>query len=204
MFAQVIQAKTNDPDAVLERMGEWDRSVKPGAQGFLGSTAGVSDTGELIAIARFESEEAARRNSDRPEQSEWWAGMEKLLDGAARFYDSTEVEILFDGGSDAAGFVQVIQGRIRNADDKERWARMEAEAEGWMRENRPDLIGSVRVWQDLSFTDVIYFTSEEEARAGEKKMQESGGGEHPDGGDWAEQVDDLKFIDLRKPFFSSP
>jgi hypothetical protein len=202
VFAQVIQGRMNDADALRSRMEEWDRSLKPGAEGFLGSTAGVSDAGEFIAIARFETEEAARRNSDRPEQGEWWAETEKLLDGDARFYDSHEVEVSWGGGSDSAGFVQVIQGRLKDEEHKARWRRAEADAEQWMRDNRPDVIGGVRAWQDTNFSDFVYFTSEQEAREGEKKQPPAEDGSSAD--DWMGEIEDLKFIDLRRPYFSSP
>jgi hypothetical protein len=202
MFAQVIQGRTSDPAALWNRMEEWDRSLKPGAQGFLGSTAGVADDGEFILIARFDSEDAARRNSDRPEQGEWWAETEKHLEGDVRFYDCTEVETFFGGGSDDAGFVQVIQGRFGDESQKERWRQAEAEAEDWLRENRPDLIGGVRAWQGTNFSDFVYFTSEGEARVGERKQPPADS--RGDAGDWMQQVEDLKFIDLRRPYFSSP
>jgi hypothetical protein len=202
MFAQVIQGRTNDPTALWNRFEEWDRDLKPGAQGFLGSTAGVSDDGQFIAIARFESEEAARRNSDRGEQGEWWTETEKHLEGEVRFYDCTEVEVTWGGGSDDAGFVQVIQGRLEDEDRKARWREAEAGAEQWVRENRPELIGGIRAWQGTNFTDFVYFTSEEEARAGEQKHPPAEPGESAE--DWMGQVEDLKFIDLKRPYFSSP
>ncbi|MDQ3767277.1 MAG: hypothetical protein M3346_08035 [Actinomycetota bacterium] len=197
MFAQVIQGRTGDAVALWNRMEEWDRNLKPGAEGFLGSTAGVSDDGEFITLARFESEEAARTNSDRPEQGEWWTETEKLFEGEVRFYDSTEVDLTLVGGSDDAGFVQVIQGRVK---DKQRLGEMETKGETWMQENRPDVIGSVRAWQDDEFSEFIYFTSEEDARVGEKKEAPEMGSEE----EWAGIMENVKFIDLRKPFFSSP
>ena len=200
MFAQVIQARTTDEAAVRARFEEWDRSLKAGAHGFLGSTGGVSDDGEFIAIARFESAEAAQRNSDRPEQGEWWVETEKFLEGEVRFYDCTEVEVQWGGGSDEAGFVQVIQGRIKNESDKDRWRAMEQEAEAWMKENRPDVIGAVTAWQGPNFSNFVYFTSEEEARVGEQKRPPGGS----EGDDWMQSVEDLKFIDLKRPYFSSP
>ncbi|MDQ3783554.1 MAG: hypothetical protein M3360_01485 [Actinomycetota bacterium] len=197
MFAQVIQGRTDDAAGLWNRMEEWDRELKPGAEGFLGSTVGVSDDGEFITIARFESEEAAKRNSDRPEQSQWWAETEELFDGEVRFYDSTEVDLTLGGGSDDAGFVQVIQGRVK---DKQRLSELEAQGEAWMQENRPDVIGGVRVWQGEEFSEFIYFTSEEEARVGEKKEAPDMGSEE----EWAGIMEDVKFIDIRNPFFSSP
>jgi hypothetical protein len=200
MFAQVIQARATDEAAVRARFEEWDRSLKADAEGFLGSTGGVSDDGEFIVIARFESAEAAQRNSDRPEQGEWWAETEKLLEGEVRFYDCNEVEVRWGGGSDAAGFVQVIQGRLKSDGDKARWRAMEQEAEAWMKENRPDVMGAVSAWQGPNFSDFVYFTSEEEARVGEQK-QPPGGSE---GDDWMQSIEDVKFIDLKRPHFSSP
>ncbi len=197
MFAQVIQGRTGDAVAVWNRLEEWDRELKPGAEGFLGTTAGISDDGEFIAIARFESEEAAGKNSDRPEQGEWWEATEKLFDGDVRFYDSTDVDLMLEGGSDDAGFVQVMQGRVK---DKQRLSELEAQAEGWMQENRPDVIGSTRVWQGEEFSEFIFFTSEEDARVGEKKDTPEMGSQE----DWAGMMEDMKFIDIRKPFFSSP
>jgi hypothetical protein len=201
MFAQVIQGRTNDPAALWNRFEEWDRSLKPGAQGFLGSTGGVSEDGEVIVMARFESEDSARSNSDRPEQSEWWAETEKNFEGEVRFYDSTDVETTWGGGTDDAGFVQVIQGRLPSREQRERWKQAEDEAEEWMRENRPDVMGSVTVWQDTDFTQLVYFTSEEEARIGEQKQPSEASGAQED---WMGQIEDLKFVDLKRPYFSSP
>jgi hypothetical protein len=200
MFAQVFQARTTDEAALRARFEEWDRSLKAGADGFLGSTGGVSDDGEFIAIARFESAEAAQRNSDRPEQGEWWVETEKFLEGEVRFYDCTEVEVQWGGGSDDAGFVQVIQGRIKNESDKDRWRAMEQEAGAWMKENRPDVIGAVSAWQGPNFSNFVYFTSEEEARVGEQKQPPG----ESEGDDWMQSIEDVKFIDLKRPHFSSP
>jgi hypothetical protein len=199
MFAQVIQAKTTDEAGMRARFEEWDRSLKAGADGFLGSTAGVSDDGEFIAIARFESAEAAQRNSDRSEQGAWWAETEKLLEGEVRFYDCSDVEVRWGGGSDDAGFVQVIQGRLKNEDDRDRWRAMEQEAGAWMKENRPEVLGAVAAWQGRNFSDFVYFTSEEDARAGEQKQPPGGEGE-----DWMQSIEDVKFIDLKRPYFSTP
>ncbi len=69
MFVQVIQGRAKDPAGLRKQFQAWDNELRPRATGFLGSTAGVSDDGEFIALARFESEEAARANSDSPEQA---------------------------------------------------------------------------------------------------------------------------------------
>ena len=51
----------------------------------LGGTAGVTEDGRFIAVVRFESEEDARRNRDRPEQDRWWSETAKLFDGSPHF-----------------------------------------------------------------------------------------------------------------------
>ena len=110
MFVQVITGKVTDAAAVRTALDRWLEELAPGATGWLGSTAGVTADGRLVALARFESEEAARRNSDRPEQGQWWAETAKLLDGEATFRDSTSVMPDVRGDPDQAEFVQVMQG----------------------------------------------------------------------------------------------
>ena len=91
-------------------------------------------------VVRFESEEAARRNSERPEQDQWWTETEKLFDGGATFADSTDVTVDVQGDPDEAGFVQIMQGRGTDpdrakqlmAEDSDKWAAF-----------RPEMIGSV-------------------------------------------------------------
>ncbi|HEX8770069.1 MAG TPA: hypothetical protein VF711_04800, partial [Acidimicrobiales bacterium] len=111
MFIQVITAKVVDAEGLKRQVDRWEADLRPEATGFLGSTGGIADDGRFIVLARFESEEAARRNSDRPEQGEWWAETEKMLD-EVQFKDSVEVVTMRGGGSDDAGFVQVMLGRV--------------------------------------------------------------------------------------------
>ena len=111
MFIQVITGKCSDPEAFKRQGEKWEQELRPGATGFLGSTGGTTEDGRFIEIARFESEEAARANSDRPEQGAWWAETEKVVDGA-EFRDSTDIVTFLGGGKDNAGFVQVMRGRV--------------------------------------------------------------------------------------------
>jgi hypothetical protein len=166
MFVQIIEGRTQDAEG-LKRQGErWQTEVKPGAIGFLGVTSGATADGRAITIARFESEAAARANSERPEQSGWWAEMSKYYDGEVSFTESSDVEEPLGGGSNDAGFVQVMKSR---GVDRARMARLDEQLEKFAKQ-RPDLIGSVRVWTGPdSCVEVNYFTSEAEARAGEQK-----------------------------------
>lgn len=201
MFVQVIEGQTSDVGALRVQIEAWDRDVKPGAIGFLGSTGGVTEDGTFITAARFESEEAARANSDRAEQSEWWETTSKLFNGEPTFYDCTDVDEFNGGGSDEAGFVQVIQGYAK---DKEKMKEMgkQMEADQSMQQQRPDVIGGFVAWGPKDgFSQFIYFTSEEEARKGEQAGAES---DDESGQQWSDMVKDVKFLDLKDPWLTSP
>jgi len=109
MFVQIIEGKTSDPRAIVERGEQWQRDLRPGATGYLGVTAGVTAEGRSIAIVRFEDEASARANAARPEQTAWFEGMAKLYDGEPSFTESTDVTEWLGGGSNEAGFVQVMK-----------------------------------------------------------------------------------------------
>jgi hypothetical protein len=167
MFIQVIQGKIADVDGLREAVQRWSEEIAPHVTGWLGTTGGVTPDGTAIAVVRFESEEAARRNSDRPEQQQWWAEASKHFAGEVTFHDCPETVTFLDGGSDDAGFVQIIQGRSSNVGRLMELMEQSSEA---LRELRPDVIGgSVALHGDGGFTQVVYFTSEEAAREGERK-----------------------------------
>jgi len=150
---------------------------------------------------RFESAEAAQRNSDRPEQDRWWAETSRLYDGEVTFKDSSDVTVDTTGDPDRAGFVQVMQGRGSDPDrarelmgqDADKWANF-----------RPDVIGSVAVGHEGgAYTMAMYFTSEAEAREGERKepppelaaqMEEMG----------KLSIGEPEFFDLKEPWLYSP
>jgi hypothetical protein len=201
MFVQVIQGQVSDAGQARAALDRWFQEVAPGAIGWLGSTAGVTEDGRFVALARFESEEAARRNSDRPEQDQWWTETARLFTGEATFKDSSDVTVDITGEPDNAGFVQVIQGRGSDPDrarelmgqDSSEWAAF-----------RPDIIGSVGVGHDGgAYTMALYFTSEEAAREGERKeppphlqaqMEEMG----------KLSIGVPEFFDLKQPWLYSP
>ncbi|HEV7963306.1 MAG TPA: hypothetical protein VGP57_12280 [Actinoplanes sp.] len=167
MFVQIIQGKTSNPEALTAAVDRWMQDLAPGATGWLGSTGGVTEDGRFIATVRFESEEAARRNSARPEQDQWWAETSKLFDGAATFRDSGDVTVDLNGDPDRAGFVQIMRGR--SSDPERARQLMDQDADKWTA-LRPDMVGSVAIGHDDgAYTMVMYFTSEAEAREGERK-----------------------------------
>lgn len=166
MFVQVMEGRVSDVEGLRAQVEKWRAELAPGAKGYLGTTAGVTGDGNFIGVVRFESEEAARANSDRPEQGEWWAATSGFYDGEVTFTDCPEVDTFGAGGSDDAGFVQVIKGRA----DRAALAPVAAETDEVLRRTRPDVIGGVVAWPgDGTFIQTVYFTSQEEARTNEKR-----------------------------------
>jgi hypothetical protein len=201
MFAQVIRGQVSDPNRLREALDNWMRDLAPGAEGWLGSTSGVSADGRAVAIVRFESEEAGRRNSERPEQDQWWSETAKLYEGDVTFENSTKVDVDTPGNPDDAGFVQVMQGHTSNPERAREL--MNPNSPDWA-DYRPEILGSLSVAHDEGkYTVAIYFTSEAEAREGETKpvpaelqaqMAEMN----------ALSVGETEFIDLTDPWLSSP
>ena len=201
MFAQVIQGRASDPAGLKKQWERWDQELKPKSKGYLGGTAGVTADGEFIAIARFESEEAAKSNSDSAEQGAWWEETSQYLSDTM-FHDCTEVDLGDGGGSDDAGFVQVIQGKVTDvAKARELDQRMEPR----LKDLRPDVIGSVTAWhpQNGRFTNFVYFTSETEARAKEKEMESAEGFQEFMTEMQAISDGEPKYLDITDPWMSS-
>jgi hypothetical protein len=170
MFIQVITGKVTDADE-FQRLGDrWESELRPGATGYLGVTEGMTDDGRFVVAARFESKEAAAANSSRPEQGAWFAEMEQAVADVI-FHDCSRVETLFGGGTDAAGFVQVMRGHVRDAAKATEMFAHAADAEKVLRAVRPDVIGEVVALHDDDggYSDLVYFTSEADARAAEQR-----------------------------------
>ena len=193
MFVQIIQGKVKDEAGLRKQQDRWNEEIRPGAQGFLGATSGVAKDGTWITLARFESEEAARRNSDRPEQGMWWSETQQYLSDVT-FHDCTMVDEMMGGGSNEAGFVQVMQGRAK---DPEKLRSMGREMEPDMKKMRPDVLGGIVAWHGdgKDFTQTMYFQSESRAREEEAKM--SGDGPPPE---WAQEMEITNYIDLSDPW----
>ncbi len=200
MFVQVIRGRVSDPAQLRAAMDLWTERLAAGAQGWLGSTAGVTEDGRFVALARFDSEQAAERNSERPEQHQWWMETAKLFDGEVTFADSSDVTVDLPGDPDTAGFVQVMQGR---GSDPDRARELMAQNPDEWAAFRPEVLGSVAVGHEGGgYTMALYFTSEDAAREGERK-------EPPPAlrAQMAEMdrlsVGEPEFLDLRQPWLIS-
>jgi len=165
MFVQVIEGKTSNAAGIIEMGDRWQRELRPGAVGYLGVTAGATADGRTIAIVRFEDEAAARANGERPEQGAWFQEMAKLYDGEPSFTESSDTTEWLGGGSNDAGFVQVMKS---TGVDRAVLEKMDEVFAQYI-DQRPEVLGGLRIWTGpTSCFDVAYFTSEADARKGEQ------------------------------------
>ena len=118
-----------------------------------------------------------------------------MFDGEPTFRETSDITVLLDGGSDSAGFVQVMEGTVS---DRAKAEALETdEMLEQLRAARPDVIGSVRMWfGGGAFVEAVYFTSEDEARAGETSEEFSGPEQ-----DFAAVYGEVIYTDLRDPVF---
>jgi hypothetical protein len=157
---------------------------------------GITDDGTFIGFARFADAASAKANADRPEQTAWFEETRKFFDEDPSFRESSDVTELLEGGSDRAGFVQVMEGSVS---DRPKAEAMETpELLDQLRAARPDLIGSLRVWFDSgTFAEAAYFTSEADARKGEASAEFNAPQE-----DLMALYGEMTFLDLRDPILT--
>ena len=200
MFVQVIQGKVRDKDEVRAQLDRWVSDLAPRSIGWLGTTAGVADDGTFVALARFESEAAADKNSSLPEQGEWWDAMAATFDGEPTFLNSTECDLDTPGDPSRAGFVQVMRGKVS---DPQRLRELLGVTPDALAAARPDILGRLWCLHDAGeWTMAIWFTSEAEAREGEQKEMP------PELAERFAEVqtlgDEPSFIDLTDPWMDGP
>jgi hypothetical protein len=196
VFIQVFQGKCTREAELRAHLERWREEQGPKAKGWLGGTYGFTDDHEFLGIVRFESREAAMANSEREEQSAWAREMMALMDGPVEFHDCDDVTLMLDGGSDEAGFVQVIRGRV---EDVERAKAMMTQDATVLHEMRPEILGAtMAIEPDGTFTQSVFFTDESSARQGEQQEPPA------DVREFMETVmADARFYDLHHPWFAS-
>ena len=201
MFVQIFQGRVSDASAMRAQLDTWAAELAPGAAGWLGSTAGVTEDGRFVALARFSSEEAAQENSQRPEQSQWWESTAALFTDEPAFHNSNAVDVDTYGDPSQAGFVQVMQGRTSDPDRAREL--MSSDPTDWAT-FRPDILGTLMIThEDDAWTMAIYFTSEAAAREGEQKPPP------PETEEMMKELDSLSvgepaFFDLKEPWLHAP
>ena len=197
MFIQIIQGRCTRQDELHTMLDRWPEELGPGADGWLGGTYGFTDDDQFVAVVRFEDREKAMANSQRPEQDRWAKELAAMFDGPLEFHDCDDVTLLFDGGSDDAGFVQIIRGKV---DDPARLRRLMTDDPTELRRMRPEIIGAtLAIEPDGTFTETVAFTDEASARSGEQM-------EPPE--DVRRELEyamqGATFYDLHHPWFNSP
>ena len=200
MFIRVIQGRATNPPGIRRDLGRWQRQLATDADGWLGSTTGITDDGWSVTVVRFASEAQARRNSDRPEQREWWRDASQHL-ARVVVHDASKIHLDQDGGAEEAGFVRVVQG---HCDDLARMVRTVPGQEDQAGQ-APHVLGmTVAEHADRpgDFTQIVYFSSEQDARRLEQESPieaEEPAQEHQRG-----LMTDLRSFDLRDPQMLKP
>jgi len=196
VFIQYIQGKCQRPADLRRMLDRWQAELEPNAVGYLGGTYGfANDTDTFCAVVRFESREAAEQNSARPEQDQWFNEVQKCFTGPVEFKNADEVTVMLEGGSDTAGFVQVMRGRVLDAERLKDLSRFDDQ----LRQLRPEIIGGTfAIAEDGSFINTVAFTDEESARRGEQQEMPAEVGQDMDAA-----MADISYLDLREPWFTS-
>jgi hypothetical protein len=197
VFIQIVQGSCTRREELHSVVDEWcvDMADRPG---WLGGTFGFTGNGSFVGVVRFETSAAAHENARRPESAMWWAAAAALFDSPPRCHESDDVLMMMAGGSDNAGFVQVIQGRIKDS-ALLRTMTGDSRLISMLHEARPDIIGATLVIEeDGSFTETIAFTSENAAREGERADLPAEVANALDG-----SMEDVTYTDLHEPWFGS-
>lgn len=186
MFSQVAQAHTTDPAAAQRALKRW--ATIPGV---VNVTAGITEDGRLIAVITYESEESAHSAThDR----------QALLNGRVSVRDGTRTDLFTPGDLTRSSFVQVVQGQVTDIVEARRHRDLLEEA---LAEHLPCLLGTLTVEHDgQRFTRVLYFSTEEEARAVERDTPAEV--RHIDEGALRLLTGPVEFTDLRDPWVLVP
>jgi hypothetical protein len=195
MFIQMMEGRVADEAGLRAQLDAWMSDLAPGAAGWVGATMGLTADGSYVAVVRFESEAAAQANADRPEQGAWWQAFAATIDGEVTFTNCPDVDTFGAGGSDDAGFVQIMIGK----GDRAAIAPIADELSATLARMRPDVTGGTIGWPgDGSFVQTVYFTNEADARKAESADPAS-----QEDREAMERLNSLmtfdRFIDLPKP-----
>lgn len=197
MFIQIVQGPCSRQKEMHRVVDGWcaDMADRPG---WLGGTFGFADDGAFHGVVRFETPDACHENAQRPEAAMWWAAALEHFDGEPRIHESDDVILLMDGGSDDAGFVQILQGRVLDT-DLLRSMGSDQQLNSMIAQARPEIIGATfLIEEDGTFTETVAFTSEEAARRNEASPAMQGVLEQMD-----RSMADISFVDLHSPWFGS-
>lgn len=200
MFIQMVQGGCAQQDDMRMLVDDWCKAMSE-RPGWLGGTYGFTDDGSFVGVVRYESAAACRELCSSDDAALWWACAETLFTGAPEIHQSEDVAIMLEGGSDDAGFVQVIQSRVK-PENRARLLDLVQREEAELSKYRPDVIGgTIAIDEDGVVTETVAFTSESEARIGEKREMPAEVAQQFD--EQMTLVEDVTYIDLHHPWFAS-
>ena len=160
MFVEVIQGMATDPLKVHQKLDRWVSDIAPHAPGWHDTTAGVAADGRFIAMIRFDSTDAPI-----PGHDQWRTETMALLDGDSSHLVYDRVVVLKERGVGAAGFVQIVLGRVHDPAAAETYLK---DFDQIVAPLRPDSTGRVMASRaDGHFVGAFSFSSEHDARIGE-------------------------------------
>jgi len=195
VFIQMVQGGSAQQDDMRMLVDDWCRGMAE-RPGWLGGTYGFTDDGTFVGVVRYESEAACREICATDDAALWWACAESLFSAGPEIHQSEDVSIMLDGGSDDAGFVQVMRGRVADADKLRRLMTDQAMT-SMLHQARPEIIGgTLLIEDDGSFTETIAFTDELAARRGEAMDMPAEVAAEFEGA-----VADVQYFDLHRPWF---
>ena len=192
MYAHVVRGRTRAGARADEAWQRWVADVAPLASGWRDTTGGTTAQGEVVAVTRFSSARDAQRTLSLPQHRSWWDATLAELDGEADVMESDDVTPPESVVDPSAGFVQMMMATVADRPGVE---RVEEEIDEPFKRWRPDLLGGYRVWMLGSrLLAVDYFTSEAEARAGERRQPPPEVAEAMPR--WLEHMADVEWFDL--------
>lgn len=202
MFVEIFEGHVRDAAGLRTQIDRWAKILPSGALGWLGATGGIADDGTAILVARFASEVAIvdylKEKELDDDKFPWGSDIHPHIWSQVTIRYSAVVDTFGKGGTDNAGFVQVIQGR----GNRDNMVAEQAALDEFLARTQPDVHGGIVAWhEDGAFTQVVYFASEAEARDNEQVDLPTEGAER-----FGKVLADLemeRYIDLRHPWLYS-
>ena len=110
MFVQVIEGRTTDPDGLRAQFDKWVAELQPGATGYVGTTAGVAADGRVVCLRPVRV--GGRRRgptASGPSRARGGPRPRSCSTGPSSSPSRATSRQFLAGGSDDAGFVQVMK-----------------------------------------------------------------------------------------------
>ena len=152
MFVEVVEGRAVDAPATREEWRLIQADLESVAAGWLGVTAGATQSGQFVALLGFETEEAARITMDRGTERGLWDRLGRLVEGLT-FHECPNVRAFFTADARDLESVELARGAVRDI------ARIAALFETGTRIRRfdPSVVGGLSCWDAAGFAvNVLY------------------------------------------------